>query len=49
MYQKSYTEKQPIIDGAKVLSAYDEKLISIVHQYDRIPGLKEKIMEKFDD
>lgn len=45
-YQKNFIGKQPKIDGDLVTNAFDEPYL-IVHQYDRIPGLKEKIQEKY--
>ena len=47
LYNEKYLCKQPIIDGDLVQN-YAGKEICVVHQYDRVNGLKEKIMEKFD-
>lgn len=46
-YMKVYEGEQPNILGDIV--CVDEDPYVIVHQYDRVKGLKEKIMEKFDD
>ena len=48
-YTMNYEDVQPIItkDGL-VLGKRDETFV-IVHQWDRCPGLKEKIMEKYND
>ena len=47
-YLNNYKDKQPKIVDDFVMSDNDI-LYSIVHQYDRIPSLKEKIEKKYDD
>jgi hypothetical protein len=47
-YKDLYQYEQPIILDDLVLAKNDTPYV-IVHQYDRVNGLKEKIMEKFDD
>ena len=48
-YQLLYEDDQPVIgDNGKVVNGYNEPYL-IVHQYDRIPELKEKIEELYGD
>ena len=49
IYEDSYLYEQPIIQDGKVISINDSGEVCVVHQYDRVPGLKEKMMERFDD
>jgi hypothetical protein len=50
-YLDIYIGAQPSIEDGVVFAPWlDTKIpYAIVHQYDRVNGLKEKIMEKFDD
>lgn len=48
-YRANYLYKQPIIDHDGTVMTSDEVPYIIVHQYDRITGLKEKILEKYGD
>ena len=48
-YEENYIYEQPAIQDGKVLSINGDGEVCVVHQYDRVPGLKEKIMERFDD
>jgi len=47
-YKNNYKDVQPIIEDGKVKTTYGE-LISVVHQYDRIPELKKKIQQIYGD
>jgi hypothetical protein len=49
LYQSAYMDEQPIIDDDVVLVEGDDPKLQfcIVHQYDRVNGLKEKIQKKF--
>ena len=47
-YQLTYDDAQPIIDN-DVVRNKEGQIITIVHQYDRIPALKEKIYKKYGD
>lgn len=47
-YLENYIYEQPVIQDGKVLS-YNGGETCVVHQYDRVPGLKELIMERFND
>lgn len=47
-YTLSYEDTQPIIDGHRVLNK-ENVPFNIVHQWDRIPGLKEKIEEFYGE
>jgi hypothetical protein len=42
-YRDIYEDNQPIIDDDGIVKTYDGKPYCIVHQYDRVNGLKEKI------
>ena len=44
-YKENYQFQQPIINGTKVSNNYRE--YTIVHQWDRIPFLKEKIEAQY--
>lgn len=43
------TEAEPYVDGGVVMVANDDFRFAIVHQYDRVPGLKEAIEQKYGD
>ena len=45
-YTSSYTDEQPTFNDAQVTDKKNNKFV-IVHQYDRIPMLKDKIMELY--
>jgi hypothetical protein len=47
-YRNNYVDSQPTIVDGKVLNEHNEEFY-IVHQYDRVNGLKEKIMEIYGD
>jgi hypothetical protein len=47
-YQLSYLDGQPILDWDNVRNK-DGQLFTAVHQYDRIPNLKQRIQEKYGD
>jgi hypothetical protein len=47
-YNMSYEDVQPIIDG-DIVKTPNGMPYCIVHQYDRVPSLKEKIYSKFGD
>ena len=49
-YKSDYKDTQPFIDGdGTVYTKEGGTPFCIVHQYDRVPSLKNKILEKFDD
>lgn len=48
-YLKDYMAAQPTFDGHKVLAPQDKKNYAIVHQWDRIPALKEQIEKTYGD
>jgi hypothetical protein len=48
-YKDTYQSVQPIIENDVVISGVTKHPYVIVHQYDRVDGLKDKIMEKFAD
>ena len=49
IYQTKYLADQPIIkENGTVCNSYDHEFY-IVHQYDRVAGLAEKIKEKYND
>lgn len=49
-YSRDYRDIQPYIDeDGTVYTKKDGDRFCIVHQYDRIPSLKTKILEKYDD
>lgn len=48
LYQTKYLCNQPIIQDGLVLNSKNEEFV-IVHQYDRVNGLAEKIKAKYND
>ena len=49
LYQSRYLCNQPIIDEDGIVSTSNGIPFRIVHQYDRVDGLAEKIRAKYDD
>ena len=47
-YQLTYKDGQPIIDGDTVRNK-DGQVFTVVHQWDRVPKLKDAIMKKYGD
>lgn len=47
-YKNVYQDKQPTINEHEVVSSEGDKYC-IVHQWDRVPGLKEKVMKHYGD
>lgn len=48
LYQTKYLCNQPIIQNDMIKNSKDEEFV-IVHQYDRVTGLADKIRAKYDD
>lgn len=49
LYQTKYLCAQPIIDDDGIVSTSNGIPFRVVHQYDRVAGLAEKIRAKYDD
>jgi hypothetical protein len=46
-YKKDYMDHQPVVDADGLVMNHKGEEFYVVHQYDRIPGLKEKIDGKY--
>lgn len=46
-YQKIYEDKQPVIKDGYVYTPDMEEKFVIVHQYDRVPMLKEEVLKRY--
>jgi hypothetical protein len=48
-YKEYYLGEQPVFTDDGIVKRPHGVLFSVVHQYDRVPGLKEKIQKKYGD
>jgi hypothetical protein len=46
-YEMLYNDSQPIIEGDGTVSHPDGEKFAVVHQWDRVPDLKEKVEKKY--